>query len=257
MTESIVTDSGALDYRIYVHKNFSKADFDKWILDNLDLRKGLNVLDIGCGSGKHLFSIADEIGPEGQVVGADISDESLAKCKEKIKETNVQNIKVYKSDLTELKENLPSIGYDRALSSFAIYYTKDKEKTFSDIYDLLKPNGHLFICGPTPKNNTEFLELVKKSGGTYSQDFLKWTNFLEKDAKESLEKIFGNVEVTYLNNPIKFPTPDTVFKYWKATPHYRPELEEKMKDIIKEEFDKNNKFITNKVIIGLKCVKNE
>lgn len=251
----IEIDSGALDYRIYVHENFSKSDFDGWVLKNLNLSTGMSVLDVGCGTGKHLFDISDTVGSAGSVVGADISDESLKKCADKIKERNAANISLVKADLTEISEKVFTGPFDRVLSSFAIYYTKEPRKTFRDLHAQLKPGGRLFICGPTAKNNMEFLDLVKQAGGSFSEDFLRWSYFLEHDAVPMLKKEFGNVEVQYFNNPIEFPDADVLLKYWKATPLYKESLENKMNELTAEIFKNSATFTSNKVIIGITCNK--
>ena len=253
----IEVDSQALDYRIYVHKNFSKSDFDAWVLNRLQLKNALSVLDVGCGTGKHLFDIGGKIGPQGAVVGIDISDVSLNKCKERIKEKGSKNISVIQADLAEISEKISGAKFDRALSSFAIYYTKNPQKTFGDLYAALNPSGLLFICGPTEKNNSEFLELVKTAGGKLSEDLLRWSHFLEHDACDILRKLFKEVKVEYFNNPVEFPDADTLLKYWKATPLYDASIEKQMFDLISEKFRQNKTFTSNKVIIGITCKKHD
>ena len=250
---SIQTDSKALDYRVYVHDTFSLIDFDLWVLEQLEVKNFDNVLDIGCGRGKHLFTIASLT--KGAVIGTDLSDESLKKCIEEIKEKRLSNTAVIKSDHTTLREALKEKKFDKILSSFAIYYTSNPEKTFTEIHSLLKKGGTLFICGPTSENNREFIELIRKAGIPFSLEFHEWSNFLQKKAKPLMKKLFGNVEEVVLENPVIFPNQEVLFNYWKATPHYFYEIEEVMLELIKEEFRKNERFITNKVVIGLKSVK--
>jgi len=252
------TDSDALDYRIYVHKNFSKNDFDKWVINSLNLEKGLKALDVGCGSGKFLIKIAEIVGENGLVCGLDISELSLDKCNKTAEGKNLRNIRLVNADLTQIKETVSAEAgkeFNRALSSFAIYYTTNKGKTFRDIFDLLKTEGMLFVCGPTKKNNTEFLNLVKKAGGKFSEDFIRWSEFLDNEAVKCLKEIFGHVEILYFENPIEFPSADTVFKYWKATALYDETIEESMMKEINEHFKDDKTFTTNKVVIGLKCIK--
>jgi len=214
------------------------------------LESSHSVLDVGCGTGKHLFQIAKMVE---KVVGLDISDESLAKCNQKITDENLSHVTVHKCDLAEIKETV-SDSFDRILSSFAIYYTEDKEKTFGDCFSLLKEGGLLLVCGPGLETNAEFRDLVKKAGGDFSEDFMKWSHFLENEAKPLLEKLFGNVEVVVFENPIEFPDEDTLFKYWQATSLYDAAIEEEMKKVIAEAF-KEGKFINKKIIYGLKCRK--
>ncbi len=246
-------NSEALDYRIYVNENFAKYDFDEWLFKQLNLVPGLSVLDLGCGTGKHLFKISELVGDGGKVVGLDISEDSLKKCKNKIYELGVNNINVLNSDLTRIKENV-NTKFDRILSSFAIYYTENENKTFKDCYKLLNENGSLFFCGPAKDTNAEFLELIQKAGGKLSREFIKWSNFLDK-AKPILKEIFGNLEVVIFENPIEFPNQDTLFNYWKATTAYDSDIEESIKEVIKDEFKKKSVFINKKIILGLRCNK--
>ena len=253
--KKIETNSNALDYRIFVHKHFSKSNFDSWVIDNLHLGKKMKILDVGCGTGNHSFDISKKVGPKGMVIGTDISKPSLDKCREKISEDKIKNISVLRADLTKMSEKLSPLKFDRILSSFAIYYTKDPEKTFKDLYGLLENKGIIFICGPTKKNNLEFLELVKKAGGNFSNDFYRWSEFLENTAKKILEKLFPKIEIEYFNNPVEFPNKDVLFKYWEATPLYNKNIEGRMRELIEKEFAKKKTFISNKIIIGIKCQK--
>ena len=248
------TESESLDYRIYVNENFAKFDFDKWLFEQLNLDKKLSVLDLGCGTGKHLFKISEQVGSAGKVVGVDISEDSLKKVQGKIDERKDNNIELHKSDLTRVAENA-RMKFDRILSSFAIYYTENEEKTFNDCYNLLKDGGILFFCGPGTGNNREFLSLVEKAGGSFSKEFLKWSAFLEEVALPSLKRRFGSVESVIFENPIEFPDETTLFEYWKSTSTYNQNIEKSMKAVIKDAFRGSDVFVNRKVIFGIRCKK--
>jgi len=38
--------------RINIHDKYGARDIDKWMLETLDLKEGLKILDAACGSGK-------------------------------------------------------------------------------------------------------------------------------------------------------------------------------------------------------------
>ena len=59
------------------------------------LKKGMNVLDVGCGSGAITKDIATIIGPEGVVTGIDISEELIGIAKEKY--ASIKNISFHTS----------------------------------------------------------------------------------------------------------------------------------------------------------------
>ncbi|MAF35943.1 hypothetical protein CL622_02390 [archaeon] len=256
MSEKIQTDSTALDYRIYVHDNFAEKDIDPWVLDHLSVKPGMSVLDIGCGSGKHLFKLSSLV-ENGTVIGTDISDVSLAKCQERIDKESHKNITIQNIDLTQLQENLSDKKFDRILASFSIYYTKNPEKTFNDIFNLLKPGGILFVCGPTAINNKAYLDVAQEAGMTFSQEFVECSKFLNDKAKDLLNNLFGNVDVSMFENRISFPTESTVMKYWSSTPLYDKSLESNMEKSVNKAFEKTRPFVTTKVVIGLKSIKDD
>ena len=45
-----------LQTRIDIHGKYGGRDIDQWMLDLLQLQKGIKILDVGCGSGKQCFS---------------------------------------------------------------------------------------------------------------------------------------------------------------------------------------------------------
>ena len=42
--------------RIDIHSQFGARDIDAWMLEILQLKPGMKILDVGCGSGKLCFS---------------------------------------------------------------------------------------------------------------------------------------------------------------------------------------------------------
>ncbi len=251
--EEKATNSVNLATRRSANEKFARADFDGWIFDNLKINPGSSVLDVGCGDGKHLFESLRLASPNGSVVGIDISQESLDKCMNEIKQRNLKNITVQFCDLTNIAETFPQPKkFDRIYSSYAIYYTKDPAKTLKDCYGLLNTGGILFLCGPTDKSNKEFITLAQKAG-CYKK-YSEWSGFLEKNI-ETLKNLIGNVEVSYFENKIIYPNEDALFDYWKSTQLYNKDLEESMRSVIAEEFKKKDTFSNTKITIGLRCLK--
>src|SRR5215831_19353862 len=55
------------------------------------LRAGMRVADIGCGIGTISCWIAEQIGPDAVVVGADVSAEQLEQARKSAKEARITN----------------------------------------------------------------------------------------------------------------------------------------------------------------------
>jgi SAM-dependent methyltransferase len=115
--------------------------------------EGARVLDLGSGSGRDVYLIAQLVGPEGEVVGVDMTDEQLAVAESHIdwhmrafghKRRNVRFIKGYIEKLGEL--GLEPQSFDAIVSNCVINLSVDKLAVLRGAYDLLKPGGELYFA---------------------------------------------------------------------------------------------------------------
>ncbi len=114
---------------------------------------GARVLDLGSGSGRDVYLIAQLVGPEGEVVGVDMTDEQLATASEHIDwhmrkfgygRPNVRFLKGYIEKLGEL--GLPPASFDAIVSNCVINLSIDKRAVLRGAFDLLKPGGELYFA---------------------------------------------------------------------------------------------------------------
>lgn len=112
--------------------------------------KGARILDLGCGTGRDVYALSQLVGPEGGVVGVDMTDEQLAIAKqyqsyhaEQFGFDNVRFIKGYIEKLTEL--DLAPGSFDVIVSNCVINLSPDKSAVMQGIYDLLKPGGEFYF----------------------------------------------------------------------------------------------------------------
>src|SRR6267378_3149006 len=64
----------------YERMDRAVADLTKALLDLAAPQPGEHVLDIGCGSGTTVLELAARVGPDGHVLGADVSNQSVARA---------------------------------------------------------------------------------------------------------------------------------------------------------------------------------
>jgi len=60
----------------------------------LDLQRGDTVVDIGCGTGLNFPLLQEAIGPEGRIIGVDLSDAMLAQAHRRAVENDWQNVEL-------------------------------------------------------------------------------------------------------------------------------------------------------------------
>jgi SAM-dependent methyltransferase len=107
------------------------------------VRQGDTVLDLGSGAGIDLFLAALKTGPEGRVIGIDMTDEMVARARENIDRTSFTNIEVRKGLIEDMPVESGSV--DLVVSNCVINLSPEKERVFSEIARVLKPGGTMTV----------------------------------------------------------------------------------------------------------------
>jgi SAM-dependent methyltransferase len=149
------------------------------------LLKGCRVLDLGCGSGRDVYALAQLVGPTGSVVGVDMTDEQLA-IAEKYRThhaevfgfDNVQFMHGYIERLEDLK--LEAGSFDVIVSNCVVNLSPDKDAVMRGVHRLLKPGGEFFFSDvyadrrvPTAVRNDSVLYGECLGGALYWNDFAR------------------------------------------------------------------------------------
>jgi len=113
---------------------------------------GLRVLDLGSGSGRDTYLLAQLVGASGEVVGVDMTDEQLATANAHLAwhqerfgyaRSNVRFLKGYIERLDEL--GLEPESFDVIVSNCVINLSVDKPAVLRGALRLLKPGGELYF----------------------------------------------------------------------------------------------------------------
>jgi len=108
-----------------------------------DIRKGETVLDIGSGGGLDVFLASKKVGPEGKVIGLDMTEQMVEKARKNAIKGNYNNVEFKLGEI----ENIPvkDNSVDLVMSNCVINLVPDKEKAYQEIYRILKPSGRFVI----------------------------------------------------------------------------------------------------------------
>ncbi|MBU1568382.1 MAG: arsenite methyltransferase [Proteobacteria bacterium] len=119
------------------------------------VKEGDTVLDLGSGGGFDLIIAAKKVGPNGHVIGVDMTEAMIEKARENIKKEGLTNVEVRYG----LIENLPveSASVDWVISNCVINLSPEKERVFSEIQRVLKPGGQMLVSDIVVKNLPDWL----------------------------------------------------------------------------------------------------
>ncbi len=132
-----------LRWLVELDNPFTETNRASAIVQHLELQPGMKVLDVGCGPGRLTIPIAEQIGPQGEVVAMDIQSGMLRRAQEKAQAANLNNIRFLQAGAGEGK--LGHSQYDRALLVTVLGEIPDRAAALKEIFDALKPGGLLSV----------------------------------------------------------------------------------------------------------------
>lgn len=156
--------AGKLWVKDKVEKDNMLEPLGNYALSKFNIIEGMNVLDIGCGTGITTTQIAKKINNIGYVSGFDLSETMINEATKYSEKLGIKNINFAVKDIQN--EELKILEYDAAFSRFGVMFFSNPIMAFKNIYSALKKNGILtFICWQSQKENLWYnsgLEIVKK-----------------------------------------------------------------------------------------------
>lgn len=117
------------------------AERRRLILNELKLRRGERVLELGCGSGLMLREIGMELGPHGLAAGIDLSEDQIAAATEEC--AGVPAVRPAVGSATAI--DYPDASFDAGLAIQVLEYVPDVALAVAELARVLKPSGRLHL----------------------------------------------------------------------------------------------------------------
>jgi ubiquinone/menaquinone biosynthesis C-methylase UbiE len=123
---------------------------DRWywqmpnrLMNEIGVKEGMVVADIGAGDGYFTFWLSERVGKEGRVYANDIDDDALQVIRDRCNKDEIKNITAILGK--EDDPLLPGKSIDLALMVNVIHYVKNSTMFLKNLKHSLKPGGTLVI----------------------------------------------------------------------------------------------------------------
>lgn len=122
----------------YIKKYFKNNHI--WIFKNINNLDGMNILDIGCGTGELVIEIK-KLYPKSKVIGVDIAKGMIEKAQEKAKKIDCIDFLIGDVHKLDFEKNM----FDFVFNTISFHHYQEPAKALNEMKRVLKPGGKLYI----------------------------------------------------------------------------------------------------------------
>jgi arsenite methyltransferase len=106
-----------------------------------ELQAGEVVLDLGSGGGIDCFLAARQVGPEGRVIGLDMTPDMIMLARRNAKKMGATNVDFRWGEMEEIP--LQDHSVDVVISNCVVNLSPDKDAVFREVFRVLRPGGRM------------------------------------------------------------------------------------------------------------------
>ena len=135
------------------------APFGLKLLDVVDMRQALRVLDVGCGTGFPLVDLSQRLGATCTTVGIDPWVEALGRARRKLQTWGIGNVELVQG----VAEAMPfdDASFDLVVSNNGTNNVDDEPRVFSEIARVARPGAQFAFTLNLPGTMCEFYDVYR------------------------------------------------------------------------------------------------
>jgi SAM-dependent methyltransferase len=121
-------------------------------MDQTGVASGERAIDVGCGCGDTTIELGRRVGPQGTVMGIDLSAPMLERAATQARAAQLANVRFANAD-AQTHRFAPG-QCDLVFSRFGVMFFADPAAAFTNLYAALRPGGRVaFVCWQSLREN--------------------------------------------------------------------------------------------------------
>lgn len=141
--------------------SFWASRFGALLFEHIELARGIEVLDLGCGTGFPLFEIARRLGAASRVTGVDLWEEGLARAALKLDVSRPGNVGIVRADGARLP--LPDAQFDLIVSNLGLNNFEHPPDVVKECRRVVRSGGRLVLTTNLEGHMAEFYSVYRET----------------------------------------------------------------------------------------------
>ncbi|HEV2911747.1 MAG TPA: class I SAM-dependent methyltransferase [Pyrinomonadaceae bacterium] len=141
--------------------SFWSSRFGRLLFDQIEIRGGIEILDVGCGNGFPLFELAHVFGRSCRVTGFDIWKAALARVRLKQRLYDLPNVNIVEAD--GARQPFTDSSFDLIVSNLGLNNWSDPSGVLAECFRVAKPGAKLALTTNVVGHYREFYEVFRET----------------------------------------------------------------------------------------------
>ena len=200
--------SEKLKTRISIHNKYStnKQGFGNWIASHYQIREGVSLLELGCGTGEMWTGKQEIISRCVRFVLSDFSEGMLCKAKETLHDYNGIEYRII--DIQDIP--FEDRSFDIVIANMMLYHVPDLAKGLREVSRILKDDGS-FYCATYGENG--MMTYINSLFRDYQVQNQVNRNFTLQNGEEELRPFFSDVKTALYKDSLEVTDVEDLVDY--------------------------------------------
>ena len=203
--------SDNLATRISIHSRYStnKQGFGNWIASHYQIREGMSVLELGCGTGEMWAGKDGIIRQCSRFILSDFSEGMLARAKDTLRDC--AGIEYRMIDIQDIP--FADGSFDIVIANMMLYHVPDLYRALQEVRRVLKKGGR-FYCATYGENG-----MMAYIAGLFSAYHVRQeTNdcFTLQNGAEKLKSVFSDIQCLLYEDALEVTNVDDMVDYIRS-----------------------------------------
>ncbi len=217
--------SDNLQKRINIHAySTSKVPWFAWVLEGLELKPGMKILELGCGTGALWVQQRESLPENLEIILTDSSEGMLESAREAIRPYSEhfakKYIRFYFQKLAAEDFIATEEKYDRVIANHMLYHVADDKRPqlLENCAKALKKDGMFYASTVGCTHMREMFDLQKDFDARMNPPGWFSEGFELENGGEQLKKAFVKVTMEEQENDLLVPDPEVLYHYIESLP---------------------------------------